>query len=52
VSKILKEEQLFLGLADGINVEIISGLKKDEKVKVWSLTQPNKKEGNKWGKSK
>ena len=43
---------IVLGLADGINVEIISGLKKDEKVKVWSLTQPNKKEGNKWGKSK
>ena len=47
-----ERREIVLGLADGINVEIISGLKKDEKVKVWSLTQPNKKEGNKWGKSK
>ena len=47
-----ERRDIVLGLADGINVEIISGLKKDEKVKVWSITQPNKKDENKWGKSK
>ena len=38
-----ERREIVLGLADGINVEIISGLKKDEKVKIWSITQPNKK---------
>ena len=38
-----EKREIVLGLADGINVEIISGLKKDEKVKIWSITQPNKK---------
>jgi len=37
-----ERREIVLGLADGINVEIISGLKKDEKVKVWSITQPKK----------
>ena len=40
-----ERREIVLGLADGINVEIISGLKKDEKVKIWSITQPNKKGG-------
>jgi len=40
-----ERREIVLGLADGINVEIISGLKKDEKVKVWSITQPIKKGG-------
>ena len=39
-----ERREIVLGLADGINVEIISGLKKDEKVKIWSITQPNKKD--------
>ena len=37
-----ERREIVLGLADGINVEIISGLKKDEKVKIWSITQPKK----------
>ena len=37
-----------LGLADGINVEVVSGISENEKVKVWSITKPNKI--NKWGK--
>jgi HlyD family secretion protein len=37
-----------LGLADGINVEVISGISENEKVKVWSITKPNKI--NKWEK--
>ena len=40
-----ERREIVLGLADGINVEIISGLKNDEKVKIWSITQPNKKGG-------
>lgn len=38
-----ERREIVLGLADGINVEILSGLNKDEKVKVWNITKPNKK---------
>ena len=31
------------GISDGINVEIVSGLTKDDKVKVWNKTEPIKK---------
>jgi HlyD family secretion protein len=40
-----ERREISLGLADGINVEILSGLNKDEKVKVWNITKPNKKKG-------
>ena len=40
-----ERREISLGLADGINVEIISGLTNDEKVKVWNITKPKK---NKW----
>ncbi|MEE2931225.1 MAG: efflux RND transporter periplasmic adaptor subunit [Bacteroidota bacterium] len=32
-----------LGLSDGINIEIISGLKKEDKVKIWNKTEPIKR---------
>ncbi len=32
-----------IGISDGVNVEIVSGLTKDEKVKVWNKTEPIKK---------
>ncbi len=31
------------GISDGINVEIVSGITKDDKVKVWNKTEPIKK---------
>lgn len=31
-----------LGISDGINVEILSGITADDKVKVWNITQPTK----------
>ena len=37
-----------LGLADGINVEVVSGISEKDKVKIWSVTKPNKI--NKWEK--
>ncbi|HLT52237.1 MAG TPA: efflux RND transporter periplasmic adaptor subunit [Arenibacter sp.] len=43
------EEQKFerkdieIGISDGVNVEIVSGLTKDDKVKVWNKTEPIKK---------
>ena len=37
-----------LGLADGINVEVVSGISEMDKVKIWSITKPNKI--NKWEK--
>ena len=39
-----ERREIVLGLADGINVEIISGVNKDEKVKVWNITKPNKRD--------
>ena len=43
------EEQKFerkdieIGISDGVNVEIISGLTEDDKVKQWNKTEPIKK---------
>ena len=31
-----------LGISDGINVEILSGITANDKVKVWNITQPTK----------
>ncbi|MFD2588477.1 efflux RND transporter periplasmic adaptor subunit [Croceitalea marina] len=32
-----------IGISDGVNVEIVSGLEKDDKVKQWNKTEPIKK---------
>ena len=40
-----ERKDIKLGLADGINVEVISGISKDDKVKIWDLTKPNKIKG-------
>jgi HlyD family secretion protein len=32
-----------IGISDGINVEIISGVTAEDKVKVWNKTEPIKK---------
>ncbi len=32
-----------IGISDGINAELISGISKDDKIKVWNQTQPIKK---------
>ena len=34
------------GISDGINVEIISGIKMDDKIKVWNKTESKKIENN------
>ncbi len=34
------------GISDGINVEIISGVKMDDKIKVWNKTESKKIEDN------
>ena len=44
-NKNLKEEKLSLGLADGINAEILSGVTKDDKIKIWNETEPEKRGG-------
>lgn len=36
-----------IGISDGINVEIVSGLSKKDKVKVWNKTEPIKKDDKK-----
>ena len=35
-----------IGITDGINVEIISGVKIDDKIKVWNKTESKKIEDN------
>ena len=35
-----------LGISDGINVEILSGLTEGDKVKVWNITEPTKRKSN------
>jgi len=41
-----------LGISDGINVEIISGITAADKVKVWNITEPEKKNTGKKKKGK
>ena len=40
-----ERKDIKLGLADGINVEVVSGVSKDDKIKIWDLTKPNKIKG-------
>ena len=37
-----------IDIPDGINVEVVSGISEKDKVKIWSITKPNKI--NKWEK--
>ena len=37
-----EKRELKIGLADGINVEVISGISEEDKVKIWNITKPNK----------
>lgn len=38
-----ERKDIEIGISDGVNVEIVSGLTKDDKVKVWNKTEPIKK---------
>ena len=40
-----ERRELTLGLSDGINAEIISGVTKEDKIKIWNETEPKKKSG-------
>jgi len=37
-----KRKNIEIGISDGINVEVLSGLTKDDKVKVWNKTEAKK----------
>ena len=40
-----------LGISDGVNAELISGVSKTDKIKVWNKTEPDKRgevEDNGW----
>ncbi|AXT61177.1 efflux RND transporter periplasmic adaptor subunit [Aquimarina sp. AD10] len=39
-----KRKDIEIGLSDGINVEILSGLTEEDEIKVWNKTEPIKKE--------
>lgn len=39
-----ERKDIEIGISDGLNVELISGITKDDKIKVWNKTEPKKKE--------
>ena len=41
-----ERKDIEIGISDGLNVEIITGISKDDKIKVWNKTEPLKKDGN------
>lgn len=41
-----ERKDIKIGISDGVNVEIISGISEDDKIKVWNKTEPLKKDGN------
>ena len=46
-----KRQDVKLGISDGVNAELISGVSKTDKIKVWNKTEPDKRgeeEDNEW----
>ena len=46
-----KRQDVKLGISDGVNAEVISGVSKTDKIKVWNKTEPDKRgevEDNGW----
>ena len=41
-----ERKDIKIGISDGVNVEIITGISEDDKIKVWNKTEPLKKDGN------
>ena len=41
-----ERKNIEIGISDGVNVEIITGISEDDKIKVWNKTEPLKKDGN------
>ena len=38
-----EKREVKLGISDGVNAELISGVKQSEKIKVWNKTEPIKR---------
>ncbi|MFL2601140.1 MAG: efflux RND transporter periplasmic adaptor subunit [Flavobacteriaceae bacterium] len=41
-----ERKDIEIGISDGVNVEIITGINEDDKIKVWNKTEPLKKDDN------
>ena len=41
-----ERKDIEIGISDGVNVEIMTGITEDDKIKVWNKTEPLKKDGN------
>ena len=41
-----ERKDIEIGISDGVNVEIITGISEEDKIKVWNKTEPLKKDGN------
>jgi len=37
-----EKKEIETGISDGINIEVISGLTLEDKIKVWNKTEPKK----------
>mgnify|MGYP003976743341 FL=1 len=40
-----EKREIELGLSDGVNAEVLSGVTKEDKIKIWNETEPEKKSG-------
>ena len=40
-----EKKDVELGISDGINVEILSGVTKDDEIKIWNKTSKKDKDG-------
>ena len=41
-----ERKDIEIGISDGVNVEIITGISEEDKIKVWNKTEPLNKDGN------
>ena len=39
----MKRKDVKLGISDGVNAELLSGVSKTDKIKVWNRTEPDKR---------
>jgi len=40
-----EKRDIELGLSDGVNAEVLSGVTKEDKIKIWNKTEPEKRGG-------
>ena len=41
--KKFEKREITLGLSDGVNAEVLSGVTQEDKIKIWNKTEPEKR---------